>query len=587
IVHIHDNVSTTASHTQMGLLIDADKTLSVLGDNAITNNWYLQLDGTIDLADDSQLIQTETSDLVTSATGKILRRQEGNVNSFWYNYWSSPVGSIGLTELSDNNGAINNTNNTPFSLNMLKDDAGVNMQFTNALSEVGKISTEWLYTFQNGLTYYNWNQLTPSSSIQPGIGYTQKGTGNAGTEQQYIFEGKPNNGTILIAADDVDGDAAGVGESVQNVTFTTSLIGNPYPSALDAEEFIRDNIDFDNGFANPIIQGTILLWEQWAGSSHYLNEYEGGYGYINLTETERAYQHPDIIISDPTNPDNRGIKTPTSFIPVGQAFFVEVVNDGNIVFNNGQRVFKQEDLGESLFFRSSNTENAESGTEQTAAENQILRLEFGVSSGASRSFVLGFSEDATDGYDYGMDGGLINDPPDDDMGSLLNGQQYVIQAFAPYTPDKEIDLVLHASGNFTYTLKSTEISNFPADQDIFVKDLLTGQNYDLRSTEPYNFTSVAGSFTDRFKVVFRDPAALSTEEFATDNTLIYVNQPEDKLYVKQLSEQATELTITNMLGQRIKYINPINNQALENGVDISDLNAGIYIVSLKTNNNYS
>ncbi len=45
-------------------------------------------------------------------------------------------------------------------------------------------------------------------------------------------------------------------------------------------------------------------------------------------------------------------------------------------------------------------------------------------------------------------------PPDDDMGSLLNGQQYVIQAFAPYTPDKEIDLVLHASGNFTYTLKS-------------------------------------------------------------------------------------------------------------------------------------
>ncbi len=39
----------------------------------------------------------------------------------------------------------------------------------------------------------------------------------------------------------------------------------------------------------------------------------------------------------------------------------------------------------------------------------------------------------------------------------LNGQQYVIQAFAPYTPDKEIDLVLHASGNFTYTFKSTEI----------------------------------------------------------------------------------------------------------------------------------
>ncbi len=149
------------------------------------------------------------------------------------------------------------------------------------------------------------------------------------------------------------------------------------------------------------------------------------------------------------------------------------------------------------------------------------------------------------------------------MGSLLNGQQYVIQAFAPYTPDKVIDLVLHASGNFTYTLKSTEISNFPADQDLFLKDLLTGQHYDLRNTDPYNFTSVAGSFTDRFKVVFQDPAALSTEEFENDNTLIYVNQPEDKLYVKQLTEQAKELSISNMLGQTIKTSNSINNQVLK------------------------
>ena len=186
-----------------------------------------------------------------------------------------------------------------------------------------------------------------------------------------------------------------------------------------------------------------------------------------------------------------------------------------------------------------------------------------------------------------MDGGLINDPPDDDMGSLLNGQQYVIQAFAPYTPGKEIDLVLHASGNYTYTLKSTEISNFPVDQDLFIKDNLTGLNYDLRSTEPYNFTSVAGSFTERFQVIFQDPAALSTEDFITDNTLIYVNQVEDKLYVKQLTDQAREVNFTNMLGQSIKTFNSINNQTLENGIDISKLSPGVYVVSIKTANNQS
>ena len=63
IVHIHDNITTTASHKHLGLIIDAGKTFTV-GDTGlddqdfeINNTWYLELNGTIDLQDDSQLIQ--------------------------------------------------------------------------------------------------------------------------------------------------------------------------------------------------------------------------------------------------------------------------------------------------------------------------------------------------------------------------------------------------------------------------------------------------------------------------------------------------------------------------------------------------
>ena len=601
IVNIKNNVTTAASHKHLGLIVDAGKTLTV-GDPGlddqdfeINNTWYLELNGTIDLQDDSQLIQGLNSDLVTGANGKILRRQEGTSNKYWYNYWSSPVGSLGLTTLADNNGPTNNNNNTPFNLDMIKDGNGSDIDFTTAYDETGKISTYWLYNFQNGITYYDWQRFAPTDDIPPGFGYTQKGIGNGGTEQQYTFEGKPNNGTILIAADDVSDafEALNGGESVQDTTLVTSLVGNPYPSALDALQFIDDNVPANGG----ITSGTILLWEQWAGNTHYLAYYEGGYGFINNTTTERAYQHADIPIDG--GGGGQGIKRPTKYIPVGQSFFVEVIADGDIEFNNGQRVFIMEgdallnqtaggysDNG-SVFFRTTNTDNPESGTIETAAETQILRLEFGVSSGASRSFVIGFSEDATDGYDYGLDGGLINDPPEDDMGSLLNVKQYVIQAFAPYTQDKEIDLVLKASGNFTYTLKATEISNFPEDQDIFLKDNLLDLHYNLRNTDPYSFTSEAGSFTDRFQVIFQDPSTLSTEEFLSDTTLIYVNQPEAKLYVKQLTQQARELSISNMLGQRIKIFNSINNQTLENGIDISGLSSGVYIVSIKTENDRS
>jgi hypothetical protein len=225
--------------------------------------------------------------------------------------------------------------------------------------------------------------------------------------------------------------------------------------------------------------------------------------------------------------------------------------------------------------------------EPTITETQILRLEFRVSSGASRSFVIGFAENTTDGFDYGYDGGLIQNPPPDDMGSLLNGQQYVIQAFAPITPDKEIDLVLHASGNFDYTLISTEISNFPEDQDLFLKDNLTGESFNLRSLKGYSFNSDPGTFTERFQVIFQDPASLSNQEFGYNNTLIYLNSLEDKFYAKSLTDKAVQLRIVNMLGQIVKYYHPINNQTLEYGIDISDLNTGIYMVSILTDNNNS
>ncbi len=262
------------------------------------------------------MVQSENSELITSENGRILRRQEGNLNFYWYNYWSSPVGVQ----------AVTNNSNTNYNIGMIKDGGGISgFNFTNAYEAEGQISRYWLYTFQNGQTYYNWQQINELSEIDPGIGYTQKGihsSNDPADEQQYTFVGKPNNGTILVEANDVDGDSDN--ESEQDVTLTTSLIGNPYPSALDARKFIEDNIPvIGNDVIDGVTTGTIYLWEQWSGASHYLAEYEGGYGTINLSSEVPAYQwnNPDLNVSDL-------VKTPSRYIPVAQGFFVEVVEDG-------------------------------------------------------------------------------------------------------------------------------------------------------------------------------------------------------------------------------------------------------------------
>ena len=225
-----------------------------------------------------------------------------------------------------------------------------------------------------------------------------------------------------------------------------------------------------------------------------------------------------------------------------------------------------------------------SSTESRVDEMSILRLEFGVSSGASRSFVLGFSDYTTDGFDYGYDGGLITNPPADDMGSILNGQQYVIQAFAPITPEKEVALVMHSSGAFTHTLKSTEITNIPESQALFIRDNLTGNEYDLRSTEPYNFTSESGTFMDRFEVIFTDPS-LSVNDDILNTVVIFVDNNQDKLMVKGLDQDVKHMTLSNMLGQTVKAFNDIENNTLENGVHIGDLSSGVYIVDMVTSEN--
>ncbi len=561
IVKIHHDVSTSGSHGQLGLFIDDTKTLTVNGDNGISNSWYLELNGTLDLADDSQLVQGENSDLVTSANGKLLRRQEGNLNYYWYNYWSSPVGIQAATT---------NTN-TDFRINMLKDGGGTPVSFTSSYQQTGNISTRWLYTFQNGQTYYDWVALSPTSTIQPGVGYTQKGTSNANGDYQYIFEGKPNNGTIILPADDVDGDSANEHLSTPgNYNYTSTLIGNPYPSTIDARLFIQDN--------PTVISGAIYIWEQWAGTSHVLNQYEGGYGTINYSSTAPAYQW-----NDPASGADPLAKTPTYYIPVGQGFFVEVIADsGDIEFNNSQRVFKTEAEADGpIFFRNGETNSSEE--EDTIG---TIRLQLNVSNGNSRNFVLAFSDVATDGFDYGYDARTI-DPQDEDMNSFIEDEKMVIQTYAPITDDKVIDLVFNSTGTYDYTLEIIELENIAEDQDIYLRDNLTDTYFDLRSGQ-YSFSSeFNGEDTERFDIVFQSGDTLDTEEFANDDTLIFVNNTEDMLYVKGLTTQAKQLSITSMLGQNIKTYNNINNQVLENGINISSLSSGIYLVSVLTDNNQS
>ena len=137
------------------------------------------------------------------------------------------------------------------------------------------------------------------------------GVGNPSADvQNYVFTGKPNNSNILT-------DIGANSEAV---------VGNPYPSAIDIREFIKDNIPGGDGDPNRTsgsISGDIYLWEHYiSNTTHITEDYEGGYAIINLSGNLDTYV-PGII-SGVAN----ATKIPEYYLPVGQGFFVDGAGSG-------------------------------------------------------------------------------------------------------------------------------------------------------------------------------------------------------------------------------------------------------------------
>src|SRR5690606_26847224 len=233
------------------------------------------------------------------------------------------------------------------------------------------MSSRWLYLYENYPvnSYADWLAINENSSVNVGLGFLMKGSGTTNAEQNYTFIGKPNNGTITspITANN------------------EALVGNPYPSAIDANEFIMDN--------SSSILGTLYFWEHYASNNtHVLADYQGGYATYNLTGGNAAVSPPEISgLGAPS-------KIPERYIPVAQGFTI-IANTigGQITFENDQRIFVKETVtgtanNGSVFMRSN-----QPSYNTTSDIIKRLRLKFTTPQGANRHLLLGFvPENAAD-----------------------------------------------------------------------------------------------------------------------------------------------------------------------------------------------
>ena len=576
IVQVTNNskVTTTSSHTHLGLLVDSGSELEVQNDQLLNNTSYVKLDGQIDLVDESQFIQTSTSDLDVASSGYLERDQQGKNNIYRYNFWSSPVGTINGTQ-----------NNQAYSVSGVLRD-GSTPATPQAINFVGgydgapgtpiSIANYWIFKYTDYPDLYNnWfnNHVQSTGSISVGEGYTMKGSGTASATQNYTFTGKPNNGTITHS----------VGAN------NMYLVGNPYASALSVDQFIDDNLNSSiqegDVVGNGTTTGTLYFWEHWGGSNHILSNYQGGYATMNKIGHTRAMPDPDVTQS------GQGIAplTPPFYIPVGQGFFVQGDgNGGSIEFNNGQRVFQRESTTPgSHFFRESDA-SIETTITSEQEESGMSRVYFGLTTpeGSIRQLLLGVQPGLTEGIEHGYDALRINEQHTD-CGWKLEDTAYVIQGIGEIYEDLELPLVLKVGTTGLCKFHVESLSDLEEDVEVYFKDKELGTETRIEQNIVAEFTLESGEYNDRFSVVFKkteEEVVVSTTELVEDNLLVYYNSQTGSITIDNPSSfAASSIRVYNTLGQLL-----INHGRQYQGVNtISipvDVSTGAYMVQFIYNN---
>ncbi|MGX7666892.1 PKD-like domain-containing protein [Flavobacterium pedocola] len=556
------NLTLNCTNSAIGVYAPNFLRLTVANDLTLTS-------GDLRLVGEAQLVQNGTVANPAGGTGKLIKDQQGTKSSFHYNYWSSPVSSNNTTYtvgevLRDGT----NSGADPFGTPNITFGNGVAFA-DGALTNPIRLSNNWIYKYTIASTsYYSWQLIGSTGSVKVGEGYTMKGvTGTApNTEyQNYIFAGKPNNGTFTL-----------------NIALNQLyLIGNPYASALDANAFIMDNIKDGGNAATNVFNGALYFWDHFGGQSHYLAQYVGGYATYTLMGGVVAISNDPLINDNNTT----GSKIPRRYIPVAQGFFIRTdiagasgmtspITGGNVVLKNSQRAFRNESPANSVFFRNQN--------EIADTDNRSkIRLAYESPSGLRRQLLLGADNIASNQFDIGYDAPMA-DPNREDMYWNVLGGKFVIQAVKDFNPEQILPIGLKVAQSGVSKIKLDDLENIPQQTQIYLYDNQTGIYHDLRAGA-FEASLPIAEYNNRFSIRFSNVTLGDDNPELTHGLYVFVDA-DNILNIKnnRTDLRIEEVQLFNLIGQSIKKWDVEDENQPNILLPVQSIRSGVYIVNLKT-----
>ena len=455
-VVLNNNFTTSISNNLIAsgdLFVEVGKTVTVSADDYIQVNNDLTVDGNLTVLNDGSLIQVNDAGV---NIGNINYERTTTGNSLDYVYWSSPTES----SVTPNSGYVYIWNPTQSNPN-------------------------------GGYGYWN---LALGTSMESGKGYIMRDVFSR------TFTGVARNGIIAVPIERADYTGADYfgnnGVTITNLDDNLNLVGNPYPSSINAIDFL---------LANPNIEGAVRIWTHGISpSSSIENPFYGSY--------QANYSVNDYVIYNSTGA-SFGPSTFNGLIAGGQGFFT-IMNDGaavteTIVFNNSMR---DKAYDNSQFYRTA------SGS---VSNKHRIWLELKTDVNQSAKTLVGYVDGATMGRDRMFDAVAL-EATQASIYSIVEGKNMNIQGRFPFNDEDIVSLGVKITKSGSNTIGIFALDGMFSDQDIYLEDLYLHVLHDLK-TAPYTFDAPKGIFNDRFVLRFKNTSVLSDELFISDNNLVEIH----------------------------------------------------------------
>lgn len=434
-VIIAGNFTANANFSACSVRVLPGATLTVNAGITVTVQNEFVVDGpslpnTVVFNNGSTLLQN--SNATNSGTIRYIRNSSPIIQ-FDYTYWSSPVANQVLSAFSPN------TNVNRF------------------------------YVFNHTPSVYQWANVSNTSVMDAARGYIIRAPNTISTTVPAPwagqFFGTPHNGTYSINV-------------VLSGNGDRNLIGNPYPSAISADDLYAEN--------SSVLVGNFYFWTH--NTPITANNY-------NADDYATYNGVGGVGTAAPTTGVNNS--APTGFIGAGQGFFIDAAATGTVNFNNTIRVAGNN----GQFYRpAGRNDNATQSIEKHRLWVNIINNQ-----GAYKQALIGYLTGATNDRDMRYDAELTEAGNSVSIYSLLNQDKLTIQGRAlPFENTDVIPLGVRTTLPGEYAIQLENFDGlFAQGQNIYLEDKLLGIVHDLKAGD-YTFSTTGGTMDDRFEIQFED-----------------------------------------------------------------------------------